>query len=108
MVRSGVGMMNRMLKMSRVWSVEVNKSVRGITRNRMVDISSIPPRGEVDRCGGGGGLDNGWRGVSIGGVAIHGSRGGDHLGVGQRGGAVSVDRGRGGGVRDIHRDSLAL
>ena len=113
MVRSGggggVGMMNWQLMMSRVWSVEVNKSVRGITRNRMVDISSIHPRREVDRGGGGGGLDNGWRqGMSIGGVAIHGRRGGDHLGVGQRGGAVSVDRGRGGGVRDVHRDSLAL
>ena len=105
----GEGMVNRMLMMSWVWGVVLNKSVWGIAGHRVVDISSIYPRREIDRSGGGGGLDNGrWCGVGVGGVAVHGRGGGDHLGVGQRGGAVPVDRGRGRGGRDIHRDSLAL
>ena len=105
---------NLMLRMGWVWSVIVTRcrgqrDVGRIAGNRVVDICGIHTRRKVDRGGGGGGLDNGWWwGVSIGGVAIHGRRGGDHLGVGQRGGAVSVDRGRGGRVRDIHRDSLTL
>ena len=105
----GVRVVTRRLMMSWVRSVVVNKSVRGIDGHRVVDICSIHPRREIDRSGGGGGLDNGrWCGVGVGGVAVHGRGGGDHLRVGQRGGAVPVDRGRGGGGRDIHRDSLAL
>ena len=102
-----------MLRMGWVWSVIVTRcrgqrDVGRIAGNRVVDICGIHTRRKVDRGGGGGGLDNGGRGVSIGGVAIHGRRCGHHLGVGKRGGAVSVDRGRGGGVRDINRDSLTL
>ncbi len=115
----GMASGNMMLRMDWVWSVIVTRcrgqwNMGRIAGNRVVDICGIHTRRKVDRGGGGGVLDRrgggsgGRRGVGQGGVAIHGHRGRDHLGVGQRGGAVPVDGGRGGGVRHIHRDSLAL
>ena len=110
---------NLMLRMGWVWSVIMTRcrgqrDVGRIAGNRVVDICGIHTRRKVDRGGGGGGLDRrgggsgGGGGVGQGGVAIHGHRGRDHLCVGQRGGAVPVDGGRGGGVRHIHRDSFSL
>ena len=106
-------------KMSWVWSGVVKRrrgqrDVWRIAGDRVLGICAVHTWREVDWGGGGGGLDRRGggsgerRGVCEGGVAIHGHRGRHHLGVGQGGRAVSVYGGRGGGVRHVHWDSLAL